>query len=96
MILVIQTIRIWVASTKECKAELHGHSHVVECISWAPDSALPYVNEVVNNEVSIVTIPILSVTCIVIIPILCESGEIRNVKVRCKLKHRGYICLITE
>ena len=42
------------ASTKECKAELHGHSHVVECVSWAPDSALPYVNEVVNSEVSIV------------------------------------------
>ena len=41
------------ASTKECKAELHGHSHVVECVSWAPDSALPYVNEVVNSEVSI-------------------------------------------
>ena len=38
--------------TKECKAELHGHSHVVECISWAPDSALPYVIEVVNSEVS--------------------------------------------
>ena len=34
------------ASTKECKAELHGHSHVVECVSWAPDSALPYVSEV--------------------------------------------------
>jgi len=41
-----------VASTKECKAELHGHSHVVECVSWAPDSALPYVNELVNSEVS--------------------------------------------
>ena len=43
---------MWVASTKECKAELRGHSHVVECVSWAPDSALPYVNEVVNSEVS--------------------------------------------
>ena len=51
----IQTVRVWVASTKKCKAELHGHSHVVECVSWAPDSALPYVNnKVVNSEVSIV------------------------------------------
>ena len=53
MIPFIQMVRVWVASTKECKAELHGHSHVVECVSWAPESALPYVN-VVNSEVSIV------------------------------------------
>ena len=54
MIPFIQMVRVWVASTKECKAELHGHSHVVECVSWAPDCALPYVNEVVNSEMSIV------------------------------------------
>ena len=50
--MILQTVRVWVASTKECKVELHGHSHVVECVTWAPDSALPYVNEVVNSEVS--------------------------------------------
>ena len=62
MIPAIQTVRVWVASTKECKAELHGHSHVVECVSWAPDSALPYVNEVVNSEVSIIVMtPIVTV-----------------------------------
>ena len=62
MIPAIQTVRVWVASTKECKAELHGHSHVVECVSWAPDSALPYVNEVVNSEVRIIVMtPIVTV-----------------------------------
>lgn len=40
-----QTIRIWITSTKECKVELRDHDHVVECISWAPESAHPYINE---------------------------------------------------
>ena len=48
----LQTIRIWVASTKECKAELRGHDHVVECINWAPDVALPHVAEACGIEVS--------------------------------------------
>lgn len=30
-----QTVRVWVVATKECKAELREHEHVVECISWA-------------------------------------------------------------
>ena len=39
------------ASTKECKSELRGHEHVVECVAWAPDTALPHVAEAVGLEV---------------------------------------------
>lgn len=34
-----KTIRIWSLESKDCKAELNGHDHVVECVSWAPDTA---------------------------------------------------------
>lgn len=40
------------ASTKECKAELRGHEHVVECLSWAPDVALPHIADTCGIEVS--------------------------------------------
>jgi platelet-activating factor acetylhydrolase IB subunit alpha len=43
-------VRIWVLSTKECKAELRGHDHVVECIAWANDSALNSVAEAVGIQ----------------------------------------------
>ena len=46
-----QRILVWVASTKECKAELRGHEHVVECISWAPDVALLHIAEACGMEV---------------------------------------------
>ncbi len=51
-----QTVRVWVASTKECKAELRGHEHVVECVAWAPDVALPHVAEAAGMEVSSLTL----------------------------------------
>lgn len=38
-------------ATKECKAELREHEHVVECIAWAPDSAQPSINEAAGTEV---------------------------------------------
>ncbi len=47
----MQRILVWVASTKECKVELRGHEHVVECISWAPDVALSHVAEACGMEV---------------------------------------------
>ena len=47
----LQTVRIWVASTKECKAELRGHEHVVECIAWAPDVAIPHIAEAAGMQV---------------------------------------------
>ncbi|VEL28043.1 unnamed protein product, partial [Protopolystoma xenopodis] len=30
-----QTVRIWVVETRECRAVLRDHEHVVECIAWA-------------------------------------------------------------
>ena len=51
-----QTLRVWVASTKECKAELRGHEHVVECVNWAPDVALPHVADACGIEVSTIII----------------------------------------
>lgn len=46
-----QTVRVWVVATKECKAELREHEHVVECISWAPESAHPTILEATGSEV---------------------------------------------
>ncbi|KAI3373788.1 hypothetical protein L3Q82_022368 [Scortum barcoo] len=45
-----QTVRVWVVASKECKAELREHEHVVECISWAPDSAQPTILEATGSE----------------------------------------------
>ncbi len=33
------SIRVWVTATRECKAELREHDHVVECLAWAPESS---------------------------------------------------------
>ena len=46
-----QTVRVWVVATKECKAELREHEHVVECLAWAPESAHPAINEAAGTEV---------------------------------------------
>lgn len=46
-----QTVRVWVTATKECKAELREHEHVVECISWAPENAYPTILEATGSEV---------------------------------------------
>ncbi|KAK2181362.1 hypothetical protein NP493_401g00005, partial [Ridgeia piscesae] len=45
-----QTLRVWVVATKECKAELREHEHVVECLAWAPESAVPAINEASGNS----------------------------------------------
>ncbi|GLD57280.1 lissencephaly-1 homolog A-like protein [Lates japonicus] len=45
-----QTVRVWVVASKECKAELREHEHVVECISWAPESAYPTILEATGSE----------------------------------------------
>ena len=47
----LQSIRIWVVASKECKFELREHEHVVEDIAWAPDTAHPFVNEAMGTEV---------------------------------------------
>lgn len=47
-----QTVRVWVVASKECKAELREHEHVVECISWAPESAHPTILDATGSEVT--------------------------------------------
>ncbi|TKR68269.1 hypothetical protein L596_024270 [Steinernema carpocapsae] len=37
------TVRVWSMQAKTEKMVLHGHEHVVECVAWVPDSALPYI-----------------------------------------------------
>lgn len=54
-----QTVRVWVVATKECKAELREHEHVVECISWAPESSYSTISEATGSEV---TFPMLTNT----------------------------------
>lgn len=46
-----QTVRVWVIATGECKAELRDHDHVVECVAWAPESAVCHINEAAGIEV---------------------------------------------
>ncbi|KAF9577348.1 protein with putative role during mitosis [Lunasporangiospora selenospora] len=40
-----QTSRIWDVSTGECKLDLRGHDHVVECAAFAPVTAYPFIKE---------------------------------------------------
>jgi platelet-activating factor acetylhydrolase IB subunit alpha len=49
-----QTIRVWSTETKECKLELREHDHVVECIAWAPDSAVPAIKDACSENQSLV------------------------------------------
>ena len=49
---MLQTVRVWVVGTKECKLELREHDHVVECIAWAPESASSAINEAAGVDVS--------------------------------------------
>jgi WD40 repeat protein len=46
-----QTVRVWVIASGECKTELLEHDHVVECVAWAPESAINVINEAAGNEV---------------------------------------------
>ncbi|KAF4526318.1 hypothetical protein B566_EDAN015471 [Ephemera danica] len=45
-----QTVRVWLASTRECKIELRDHDHVVECITWAPETANSAINEAAGAD----------------------------------------------
>ena len=47
-----QTVRVWVVATKDCKAELREHEHVVECLAWANEASYPMINEAAGNDVS--------------------------------------------
>ena len=54
--LFFQTLRVWVVATKDCKAELREHEHVVECLAWAPESSFPAINEAAGADVRIITL----------------------------------------
>ncbi|KAL7273193.1 Lissencephaly-1 [Rhizina undulata] len=41
-----QTARIWDASTAEHKSTLLGHEHVIECCTFAPPTAYPYLAQI--------------------------------------------------
>ncbi|TPX66047.1 hypothetical protein SpCBS45565_g04723 [Spizellomyces sp. 'palustris'] len=45
-----QTIRIWDFGSGECKSELRGHEHVVECIAFAPTTAFPNIRELAGFQ----------------------------------------------
>ncbi len=54
---LFQTIIIWnlsasdlIVSNGELKQVLKDHDHTVECIAWAPESATPFVNETLEND----------------------------------------------
>lgn len=70
-----QTVRVWVVATKECKAELREHEHVVECISWAPESAHPTILEATGSEVSgtFVMANAYDIQCLIIVDALLNS-----------------------
>merc|ERR1719295_1315984 len=45
-----QSVRVWASATKECRAELRDHDHVVECIAWAPETAREAIREAVADR----------------------------------------------
>ncbi|ENN73068.1 hypothetical protein YQE_10306, partial [Dendroctonus ponderosae] len=45
-----QSVRIWSVTSKECRNELRGHEHVVECIAWAPDASASAINEAAGAD----------------------------------------------
>lgn len=47
----LQTIRVWIVASKECKCDLRDHEHVVEDVAWAPESAHPHIAEAAGLEV---------------------------------------------
>jgi platelet-activating factor acetylhydrolase IB subunit alpha len=51
-----QTVRVWLVQTGECKLEMRDHDHVVECITWAPESANAAINEAAGNDNKIGTL----------------------------------------
>ena len=46
-----QTVRVWVVASGECKVDLREHDHVVECVAWAPNCAVPFIAEAANIDV---------------------------------------------
>ncbi len=72
MLLIFQSIRIWAVASKECKAELNDHDHVVECIAWAPENSHQLINESVGNEVRILD-RYITMLVAVIVSLICSE-----------------------
>lgn len=87
-----QTVRVWVVASKECKAELREHEHVVECISWAPDSAHPTILEATGSEVKFVLIT-TNVVVLILQMITVRNGSHKNTLLSTTLG--GSMCLKT-
>ena len=45
----MQIVRVWSLQSKDCKVELRGHEHVVECLAWAPDSSAEPITLAAND-----------------------------------------------
>ena len=52
-ILCGQSCRVWSYATGKCTTELHGHSHVIEALAWAPESARAAINEAVTGSADV-------------------------------------------
>ncbi|VDD94700.1 unnamed protein product [Enterobius vermicularis] len=44
------SICTWNTSSKQCKSTFREHEHVVECIEWAPEKALPSISEADESQ----------------------------------------------
>ncbi|KAJ3331951.1 Calpain-6 [Blyttiomyces sp. JEL0837] len=45
-----QTVRVWDTATGESSAELRGHEHVVECVAFAPRTAIASIRELAGMD----------------------------------------------
>ncbi|VDL97733.1 unnamed protein product, partial [Schistocephalus solidus] len=45
-----QTVRVWAVDTRECRAVLYGHEHVVECVAWANSPQAVAAIQAASNE----------------------------------------------
>lgn len=52
-----QSVRVWDIASGECKADLRGHDHVVECVVFVPVNAYEYLRELVGYQGMVVASP---------------------------------------
>ena len=60
----IKTARIWNFHSGEVKFDLRDHSHVVECVAWAPKAATLSINILVSGEVVRVCLFVCVCVCV--------------------------------
>ncbi|MFH4977695.1 hypothetical protein AB6A40_004404 [Gnathostoma spinigerum] len=47
-------VYVWNVKSSEPKLMFHEHEHVVECIEWAPEKAIPYISEAADEGNSLI------------------------------------------